>query len=186
MSTKTLMTVEQFEQMGETETRYELVDGELIELPRASFQHNYIRDKIGRLLNDGPDQSARGVAIAEHDFQTTPGNVREPDVAFVLWSRMKGFNIKRNVCPFPPDLAVEVVSPSERAIELRKKIHEYLDAGAETVWVLYAETEEAEIWKKKNGEIVHLGCQNLEADCLLGFSLPVKSLFTIPEISEKE
>lgn len=186
LSAKTLMTVEQFEQMGETGKHYELVDGQLIEIPSASLLHNYIRDGIVSLLNSDKEQSARGVAIARHDFQTTPTNVREPDAAVVLWSRLKQSDFKRNVCPFAPDLAIEIVSPSETALDLRRKIQEYLDAGTETVWVLYVETEEAEIWKKKNEQITQLRSEFLEADCLPGFSIPVKSLFALPEFSEEE
>ena len=186
MSAKTLMTVEQFEQMGETEEPYELVDGELIELPGASLLHNYIRDNIVGLLNIDSQQSARGVAIARHDFQTTPATVREPDAAFILWSRLTPGDFKRNVCPFAPDLAVEIVSASETALELRRKIHEYLDAGTDTVWVLYVETEEGEIWKNQNGQITQLRSEFLEADCLPGFSISVKSLFALPELSGEE
>ena len=186
MSAKTLMTVEQFEQMGETQKRYELVDGELIELPGASLLHDYIRDNMVGLLNNDSQQSARGVAIARHDFQTTPATVREPDAAFVLWSRLKPRDLRRNVCPFAPDLAIEIVSPSETALELRTKIHEYLDAGTDTVWVLYVETEEAEIWKNQNGQITQLRSEFLEADCLPGFSVYVKLLFALPELSGEE
>jgi Uma2 family endonuclease len=58
-------------------------------------------------------------------------------VCFYSHARWPRSQVGRTLPPVPPDLAVEVVSPSNRAGKLHRKIGEYLDAGALMVWVVY-------------------------------------------------
>jgi Uma2 family endonuclease len=180
MGTKTLLTVEQFEQLGETDERYELVDGELVMQPMPTFEHDDIRDSIVQSLREYLKRNPIGRAVAERGMQTAPNTVRRADAAFYKGSRIKPDWWKKNVLPVA-DVVVEVVSPSEKVADLRTKIREYLDAGAETVWVIHPQTKEADIWERDSSRN---RVTALEAACLPGFSLPVSSLFELPEFSE--
>lgn len=177
MATKTLMTVEQFEQLGETEKRQELVDGEIVDMPGANNEHNEIRDEILTDLRIHLRENPIGHAVTEQEFQITKTSVRRPDVAFYQSSKMRPEYRRRSVLPFAPDLAVEVVSPSESAIELRRKIHSYLDNGVQCVWAIYPEAREAEIW---DGQFMRIERNELSANCLPALAIPMAGLF-LPE-----
>jgi Uma2 family endonuclease len=167
MATKALLTIEQYEQLPDTGVRTELVDGEVIELATGTVLHNYVRDEIRSGLR-GADS---GFAIAEVEFRTCQDRVRRADV--VWYASIPAADWYRSILA-PPDLVAEVVSPSDSAAEIRAKVHEYLDAGVTTVWVIYIDAREAEIWNR--GSQPYLAAGTLTADCLPGFSLPLDSV----------
>ena len=72
-------------------------------------------------------------------------------------------------------------SPSDSAPEIRAKVHEYLEAGVSTVWLVYAELREADIWNR--GGSSHMGVKILTADCLPGLAIPVESVLPMPPIA---
>ena len=60
-----------------------------------------------------------------------------PDLAVLLpekWARIDRWKVP---VPQPPDIAVEIVSPSETAADLERKVEAYLEAGTKEVWVVY-------------------------------------------------
>jgi len=176
MSTKTLMTVEEFEQMHTAETEnYELVDGELVALPSATPRHAKIRDLVGHLIWVYFKGNPIGDAIGETDCRLAEDTVRQPDVAIFLGEHAKQIDIDKIPVPFAPDIAVEVLSPSEKAIDVRRKVLDYLRGGSQEVWLL----------DHANGEIlVHTGNgirvlqekDVLESPLLPGFSAAVTDL----------
>jgi Uma2 family endonuclease len=170
MATKALLTVEQYEQLPDTGVRTELVDGEVIELATGNLLHNVVRDQSMIAL----DRLGTGLAVNEVEFRTIEGHVRRADTAWFAPGRIVHSDLSRSILPVP-DLAVEVVSPNDRATEVREKVHEYLDAGVTTVWVIYLQRREADIWNR--GRTATAGVDTLTADCLPGFSLPVEAVF---------
>jgi Uma2 family endonuclease len=132
MSTKTLMTVQEFAQMQTAETEdYELVDGELVPLPSGTIRHAKIRDLIGHLLWSYFGTNPIGEAMSEIDCRLSDDTVRRPDVAIFLGKdRLSQLDPDRIPAPFSPDIAVEVLSPSEKAMDVRRKVRDYLRAGS--------------------------------------------------------
>jgi Uma2 family endonuclease len=183
MSTQALLTVEQFEQLGEERDRCELVEGELVEKPMPTVQHDYLRDILVRLANNYLDQHPIGMAFAERDVRTLSGNVRRPDMAYFKRERLTRGLFHASILPFTPDLVVEVVSPNDKVADLWSKIHEYLEGGTEVVWVIHPETREAEMWVR-GSDRNPTGCKILEASCLPGFSIEVASLFQVPGLAD--
>ena len=168
------LTIEQYELRPDTGVRSELVDGEVVELATGTFLHNYVRDEVRGCLRSQAD----GWSSAEVEFRTRPDTVRRADV---VWFRsLASERWREHILPVP-DLAVEVVSPSDSAPEIRAKVHEYLEAGVSTVWVVYAELREADIWNR--GGSSHMGVKILTADCLPGFAIPVESVLPMPPIA---
>ncbi len=165
MATKALLTIEQYEQLPDTGVRTELVDGEVIELATGTFGHNLVRDGLCRALHErNPNQTS-----VEVEFRTVAGRVRRADVVWV--SRPPALDL--HILPVP-SLVVEVVSPRDSAAEMRAKVHEYLDAGVITVWVVYLDAREADIWNR--GGECHMGVRILTADCLPGFELAIETI----------
>ena len=180
MATKAPMTVEQFAQMNTADTEdYELVEGELIPLSSGTPRHNTIRDLVVILLWSYFKGNPIGRAFGENDCRTTDDTVRRPDVSVFLGERLKQLDMDKIPAPFAPDIAVEVLSPTERAINVRRRVREYLRAGSKEVWLL----------DHANGEVlVHTdtcirvlqGSDVLESPLLPGFSTAVADLVVSP------
>ncbi|MBA3946347.1 MAG: Uma2 family endonuclease [Herpetosiphonaceae bacterium] len=78
-----------------------------------------------------------------------------------------------------PDLAVEVVSPSESAQDINEKVRDYLAAGTQLMWVVYPRTRQVIVYGPSNaGRIYTVGDTLEHADVLPGFRCPVAELFT--------
>ena len=116
--------------------RYELVDGELIDMDGAP-RHGSITGEIYLLLRlhigaTGLPLTA-GVATG---FQMSPHTLRFPDVHVTTWARMAAYDEDAGGFPhFAPDVAIEVVSPSNTPTELSRKTAEYFANGARAVWI---------------------------------------------------
>ena len=77
-----------------------------------------------------------------------------------------------------PDLAIEVISPSNSASAVHRKVHEYFKAGVTRVWVVYPEQAEVYIYSTpKQIQVVGVGQELDGGDLLPGFRLPVAVLF---------
>jgi Uma2 family endonuclease len=105
---------------------------------------------------------------------------RRPDVAFVSRSR---WALDREVPDAPawdivPDLAIEVISPTNAAVGVQTKIHEYFDAGVRAVWVIYPKHKKIHIYASPTKILVlQLGDELDGADVIPGFRLPLRALF---------
>ena len=166
MSTKALITVEQFAQTITSESeKYELVDGELILMPGASCQHNLIRDELGHRLWVYFKTGAFGRAFSETACRISNDTVRIPDLSVFLGEeRFRHLDRRKVPLPFSPDIAIEVLSPSESAIDVRRKVREYLGSGSTEVWLV--DDSNAEV-------VVHTstGIRTFSGEDLLGSSL---------------
>jgi len=176
MATKTLMTVEQFAQMQTADTEdYELVEGELIPLSSGTPRHNLIRDLLGYLLLSYLKGNPIGLALAENDCQVAADTVRRPDLSVFLGERSRQIDRDRIPVPFPPDIAVEILSPSESAVSVRRKVRDYLGAGSSEVWLF--DHSNIEVQVHTNAGIRILGQTGvLESPLLPGFSAAVSAL----------
>jgi len=178
MATKTLLTVDDFmrlpESVGTRDVRYELVEGELIEMPVAMFRHNQVRDTVYFILRTFLSARSLGTVVAEQPFHLFGRTVRVPDVAFVLAGR----TIPPDTLPEgAPDLAVEVVSPSNTPREIEQRISDYFAAGCKRVWVFHPEHQEvyihglAGVTRRRADELLE------DAELLPGFSVKVSEFF---------
>ena len=170
MATKALLTIEQYEQLPDAGVRTELVDGEVVDLATGNLLHTVVRDETRAALR----ALGTGLAGAEVEFRTVNDRVRRADVVWFAPGRLLPSDFARNILPVP-DLAVEVVSPTDLASEVRAKVREYLEAGVTSVWIIYTESREADIWNRGRG--VTAVTDSLTADCLPGASIPLNALF---------
>lgn len=179
MTTKTLMSIEEYDALPEKEgVKYELSEGELITVAASPrLFHNRVRDRLGRRLAIFVEEHSLGEVTIETDFQLSEGVVRIPDAAFLRADRLRGIDPRRRV-EGAPDLAVEVVSPSDDPEDLVLKIQQYLHSGARAVWVLYPEARVAYLYKPGERPEVREAHQNLDdADLFRGFSIPLSEIF---------
>lgn len=142
MSVKQAVTAEQLWEMPETPgVRYELVDGEVVEVPGANPLHGLIVELVLRLIGVRVREVDLGLVFGDGTawlLRRRPDVVRIPDVSFISWGRVpEGGVPEEGYWPLAPDLAVEVVSPNDRADDVHDKVREYLDAGTRMVLVLW-------------------------------------------------
>jgi len=126
------ITLEEF--LANDYKSYEYAKGELVSMPPPTMEHGRISSNIHFLLSAHVRQHQLGkIYIAETTFQVGESG-RKPDVAFVSKAHIP--ENERQASPIPPDLAIEVVSPTDKVYDVTEKALEYLDAGTKMVWVI--------------------------------------------------
>lgn len=180
MGSTTKLSFEEFLQIPEEPgKRFELDEGELIVEASPAFRHNVIRDRIARFLKDFVLAHRLGAVAMENDFRLSSNVVRNPDVAFVSMELLRRIDVDRSPIEGVPTLAVEVASPSNSATDMVKKVHQYLDAGCQAVWVFYPNLKLVEIHDARGIHEVSAPDPLLEEKLFGGkrFSLPLADVF---------
>jgi Uma2 family endonuclease len=178
MATKTLLTIEQFDQLPITEgILYELNEGELVTMTEPMPRHNWVRDNVARLLGNFVEERKLGRVFLETGYQLSPETVRIPDVSFVPADQMRELDLDKRI-QGAPALAIEVVSPTDLAEELTQKVKQYLAAGCKAVWVFYPKAREVQAFHAGGESFVRREPEMLEEpDVLPGFSLDLNVVF---------
>jgi Uma2 family endonuclease len=135
-----LMTAVEFMAADLGEGIFELVRGEIVEMPMPMPEHGVVCGNTSGLLWDYGRRSGYGYVLSNDSAVLTerdPDTVRGADVTFYSHARWPRAQVGRTIPPVPPDLAVEVYSPSNRPGEMNRKIAEYLSIGTLMVWVIY-------------------------------------------------
>ncbi|HEY0371908.1 MAG TPA: Uma2 family endonuclease [Thermoanaerobaculia bacterium] len=179
MTVTTLHTAEELLRMPDDGNRYELVEGELKRMSPAGWQHGVIAGRIARHLGNYVDDHQLGeTAIAETGFvlQRGPDTVRCPDVSFVSTERLietDGF------LPGAPDLAVEIMSPSDRVSEVSFKTSQYLHAGTRAVVVVDPAKRIMYVNRASGSDVVtQTATDILEVDEVVpGWKMPLSEIF---------
>ncbi|MBI1927982.1 Uma2 family endonuclease [Candidatus Poribacteria bacterium] len=173
MSAETI-TLEDF-MKGDYES-YEYVKGELIPMSMPTMEHGGISSNIVFLLVNYVRQHQLGrVYTAETTFPIGSSG-RKPDVAFVSQARIPE-NI-RQASPVPPDLAVEVVSPSDVFYNVQEKAFEYLDAGTRMVWVVDPVAKTVTVYRSRDDIKTVTRNQTLTGEGVVeGFCCSVAEIF---------
>jgi Uma2 family endonuclease len=160
---------------------YEVVDGKIAE-KNVGPTEVVIANILGQDLGIFAKTNRLGRALIEMIFRIDVDKdlQRRPDVAFVSHAR---WPYNRRVPNVPvwdmvPDLAIEVVSPTNTAFEVQQKIHEYFDAGVSRVWIVYPPQREVYVYASTTRiEVLQIG-QDLDGgDLLPGFRLSLATLF---------
>jgi Uma2 family endonuclease len=103
--------------------------------------------------------------------------VRSPDAAVVLRNRLA--ELPDSFVPMAPDLAVEVLSPSDRMADALAKVAMYLQAGTPLVWLVNTATRTVVVFRSEMDPVTLAGSDTLDGgDVLPGFSVPVAEIFS--------
>ena len=160
----------------------ELVDGVLVEKTVGVYE-SYLAMEIGSILREFVKRNGLGFVVGSDGMmRLAPGLVRIPDVSFVSWSRLPGRRVPRvPIADLAPDLAVEVISPSNTAREMERKLQDFLAAGARLVWYVHPEPQEVHVYTGESHEVLTIDQELSGGDVLPGFALPLRQLFEEPE-----
>jgi Uma2 family endonuclease len=141
MATRTRLTAEDLWRMGSSDVRRELIDGMVVEMPPVGGVHGDVTGLIYRRLLEYVEAHGAGkVLVGDVGFVLglphDPDRVRAPDVAFVSHERLEGGPVPEGFLRGAPDLAVEVLSPTDNPVDVQRKVRDWLEAGTDLVWVV--------------------------------------------------
>lgn len=170
--------------------RYEIVRGELRKKMPSGILHALIAGRIAGLLSGFIRQRRLGeILTAEPGFKLslTPETLRVPDVSFM---RMDKFLQIKNLDKFysgAPNLAVEVISPSETFQDVQEKIEDYLASGVEMIWIVRPKQTTITVYRPQHElTVLRIGDSLDGADVIPGFTCSVEDILgDLPEISEE-
>jgi len=134
-----MMTAEEFLAYSVPDAKAELVRGELRVTPPPGGPHGTAASNLIFMVAAHVRNHALGRAFADgigYELLRLPRTVRVPDGSFVRAERLPETGIGPGLLQLAPDLAIEVLSPSESASELEEKLDDYLVSGTALVWVV--------------------------------------------------
>jgi len=171
------MTAEQLIELPSGQHRYELIKGELLTMSPSGEEHGLLSATIASLLFTFVKANDLGVVYgAETGFklESDPDTVLAPDVAFIrkerVGHRSKGYRIG------PPDVAVEVISPSEIASQVERKVAQWLSFGTLSVWLVNPDSKTIEVVSVK-GRSTFKETDDLVDEVIPGLRLPLSEIF---------
>lgn len=172
-----LVTAEELALLPDDGDRYELVEGRLIRMPPASFLSSVIAATILRILGTFVREHRLGICAGADGgvrLKPNPDTVRAPEVSFVRAERIPVSGLQSGYWPGAPDLAIDVLSQSDRYPEVQRKVQEYFDAGTWLVWVVDPESRTATVLHA-DVRSKFLGPEEVldGEDVLSGFRLPL-------------
>lgn len=160
--------------------RCELVRGELIMMSPAKGRHGAVALKIGHALLSFLEGRGLGEVFDSSTgfvISRDPDTVRAPDVSFLSSERLKQQDLDAFL-EGAPDLAVEVLSPSNTEAELRERMTDFFAAGCRVLWVVDPLRRSIVIHRPDAGPVILAENDTLaEEELLPGFSLVVKEVF---------
>ena len=159
--------------------KFELIDGKLTRMSPANGNHGYIAIRIAAALQHFIAPGKLGLVYdSSTGFRLDPQNVLSPDVAYasrdwVLRSKTAPEEFFRGV----PELAVEIISPSERKTKIRLKIEKYFARGTRLVWLVYPRREQVDVYTSPDA-LTTVTVGGLDGGAVLpGFHLPLATIF---------
>lgn len=182
MAVQPRITAQAFEEFitlpENSDRRFELIDGEVVE-KMPTEEHAYLASllnaRIFIYLEKHP--IGRVVVQARYRIPKDEHNAYLPDVSFTSRERLQPL-VKSGAVPHMPDLAIEVKSPSDKTLDMRKKAWYYLENGARMVWLVFPHKQQIEVHTAEDIQTLTLNDQLDGGDVLPGFTLAVKDIFT--------
>jgi Uma2 family endonuclease len=175
------MTAEELLNMPDDGFRYELVRGELRKMAPAGHDHGRIAASVAARLYVHVTEGGLGeVYAAETGFrlESDPDHVRAPDTAFVRRERAEAARGTPGFFPGAPDVAVEVISPSDSYTEVEEKVADWLGAGTLAVVVVDPRRRTVKVHRSLVDAVVLTEADVLAIeDVVPGWRVPVKDIF---------
>ena len=161
--------------------RCELNSGKVMSMAPTGMEHGDLALEIGAQMRTYVKKQGLGKVMGtDVGFLITrnPDTMREADVMFISTARLKDAGPKQGLSLIPPDLAVEIVSPSDRWSEVVEKVETYLRAGVKIVWVVDPKTRTAQVYRFGQSVLSLHESDALDgAEILPGFRMELEGIF---------
>ena len=176
-----LLTAEEFFELPKDDGRYELVRGRVVRIPPDFFSARMVAMTLATSVTVIVRQHKLDVCGGEAGgvrTRTGPDTVRAPDFTFISTDRLPPGGIPLRWYPIAADLVVEVLSPSDRFVNVLRKVQEYLAAGVRLIWVINPSERSAVVFRPNVPPEIITGDGALDGeDVLPGFRLPLAELW---------
>lgn len=174
-----LMTADELMALPDDGMRHELDEGRLVSVPPSGYKSSRVGSLLGVLLGGFIRLHRLGIFAGLDGglrLRSQPDTVRAPDFSFVSQSRV--VDSGSGYFPGAPDLAVEVLSPSDRFSKVLQKVREYLAAGTRLVWIVDPEDRSVVVFRA-DGSTTLLGEHDSLAgeDVIPGFTLTLTEIW---------
>jgi Uma2 family endonuclease len=173
-------TVEEYLNLPDNGKRYELIEGDLIEMPGPNHKHGIITSRLNRIMGNflASNGQSPDLALTNMAFALSLKTAVNPDVAFIKEERAVGVDLSK---PFQgaPDLAIEVLSPTDKWSDVIAKVRLYQSYQVTLVWVVDPFDQSVFVYRPNQlTRLLYAGSDLSGEDVVPGFTLPVKDLFT--------
>jgi Uma2 family endonuclease len=159
----------------------ELIDGVVEPIPMPQPLHGRVCTRAARFLDEFVENHQLGVLCSNDTFvlvRRNPDRVRGADVAYWRKSMLPEGQVPEGLIETPPELCVEVASPSNAWSDVFIKVGEYLKAGVRAVLVLDPDSVTASVYRENEfQQIFDNGDELTIPDVLPGFAVPVRRFF---------
>ena len=180
MASIATMTGAQFDALPYQEgRRWELVEGDLVEVSSPTPEHQILVQRLLLALALYFQSQAQGLVLADVEFALAHDIRVRPDVLVLLGEKAERLDKSRAPVEGCPDIAVEVISPSERASDSMRKVDVYLAHGVREVWQIYPKTQQILIYTASQEVRKLPETAGLSTPLLPGFELAISKLFVI-------
>jgi Uma2 family endonuclease len=171
------------------DTRVEIIEGRLVPMNAAAFQHAVVAQNLNRLLD--PYVVAHGLGAVFSDgltylMHSDTRNLKDsfmPDLSFLRTASILVPPEYDKPYPGVPDLAIEVVSPGDDADDLMLKVRTYLAKGTEQVWVVYPVVQEVHQYRREGDPEIRIYRGNAPIDVQVffpGLQITPSQIFQMP------
>jgi Uma2 family endonuclease len=181
LSSSKIWTDEEFMALSRDGHRYEIVNGELIDMGNSGAKHGYITVVLSSALFNIVTSKRLGVLFdSSTAFKMKNGNKRSPDISFFAKERLQGLSeLPDGFLEGAPDLSIEVLSPTNTIEEIETKIVEYFENDARLVWVINPRSHYILTYRSaQEPDRLLKSSDSLDGeDVVPGFTFPVADLF---------
>ncbi len=177
---KTHLTYEDYCALPEDGHRYQLIEGDLDVTPAPSTTHQRVSRNLEFFLTEHIRRHRLGAIFdAPVDVLLAPDTVVQPDVVFVTRERLSV--VSERGIEGPPDLIVEILSPSTRRVDRTVKMRAYARFGVRECWIVDPEAQSLEVFKLTGGTYVLAqaasGNETTSSDLFPGLTLALDQIF---------
>ena len=176
-----VITADELLRLDAKGVRGELIRGVLCETMPTGHEHGRVVINLGTELRNFVKTRKLGSLTASDSgvwLERDPDTVREPDIAYFSAERMPPGVRVTGYAETPPDLVVEVVSPSNTIREVNDKAFMWLGYGVRLVWVVYQYTRTVDVYQSGRAVTTLTDDDTLDGlDILPGFACGVSEIF---------
>jgi Uma2 family endonuclease len=161
--------------------RYELINGELIDMGNSGALHGYVCSILVMALMNYILPKKLGIVLdSSTAFTMKNGNKRSPDISFVSKEKLQGLEeLPDGFLDGAPDLAIEVLSPNNTIAEIHQKLVEYFENGSRLVWVINLKQHYVLVYRSaQEPDRLLKQSDTLDGEeVIAGFTMPLSELF---------
>jgi Uma2 family endonuclease len=171
---------QEFMALPDDGNRYEIINGELVNVGNSGMEHGNIGIFLGGLIEIFVRQHNLGVTCdSSTAFKLKAGNKRSPDISFVSKERLIGLKrIPKGFFEGAPDLVVEIISPGNTFEEIHNKIEEYFESGTKLLWIIHPDEKYVLVYHSPQPDRLLRSNDFLDGeDQIVNFKVLVSDLF---------